>query len=253
MTHAYRAQEILSRARRDGKVLAEQVAQELEVTVQTVRRDLNRLCDQGILARIHGGAVLPSGTENLAYTDRRALREGAKSRIGAATAAQIPNGASVFLDIGTTVEAVAENMLRHTGLLVVTNNINVANILSANQDADILLAGGLLRRSDGGLVGEITAQFARQFKVDIAVIGTSAIDLAGDALDFDFREVRVAQIVKAGARRSFLVADQSKLARSAPVRVAPVAEFDAWITDQSPPDVLGKLCKERSCEVIVAA
>jgi DeoR family glycerol-3-phosphate regulon repressor len=134
----------------------------------------------------------------------------------------------------------------------VTNNIHVANILSENPDTDILLAGGLLRRSDGGLVGEVTADFVRQFKVDVAVLGASAIDQAGDALDFDFREVRVAQAVMSRARRSILVADRSKLARTAPVAIAPVGSFDLWITDAAPPAELTRRVEAGKCEILVA-
>ncbi len=249
----YRLDEILSRARADGKVAAEDIARSFGVTVQTVRRDLNALCKQGLLTRVYGGAVLPSGTNNLGYEDRRRLNETVKDQIGAACGLRIPNGASVFLDIGTTAEAVARAIMGHSGLLVVTNNINVANILAANADAEILLAGGMLRRADGGLVGEITADFVRRFKVDVAVIGASAIDEAGDALDFDFREVGVAQTVMSGARRSFLVADASKLARGAPVRLANLAEFDTWITDATPPDALARICIAAGTEIAITA
>lgn len=248
----YRLDEILVKARSEGKVSADELARSFGVTVQTVRRDLATLCDQGLLTRVYGGAILPSGTRNIGYEDRRRLHDEEKDRIGAACARRIPDGASLFLDIGTTVETVARALLRHDGLMVVTNNINVANILAANAGAEILLAGGILRRADGGLVGEVTADFVRQFKVDTAVIGTSAIDAAGDTLDFDFREVRVAQTVMREARRAFLVADASKLARTAPVRLASLRDFDTWFTDRRPPESLDRLCAESGTEVVVA-
>lgn len=252
MPTALRTSEIMSLLRRDGQVGAEQLARHFAVTVQTIRRDLNELAREGLVSRVHGGAVLPSGTRNIGYAERRSLGEDAKSRIGRAAAERIPNGASVFLDIGTTSEAVARALLGHSGLMVVTNNIHVANILAESPDTDVLLAGGLLRRTDGGLVGEVTADFVRQFKVDVAVLGASAIDQAGDALDFDFREVRVAQAVMDKARRAMLVADRSKLARTAPVAIAPVAEFDLWITDAPPPPELTRRCVEGGCEIVVA-
>jgi DeoR family glycerol-3-phosphate regulon repressor len=248
----YRLDEILTKARERGKVSAEELADGFGVTVQTVRRDLNTLCEQGLLTRVYGGAILPSGTRNIGYEDRRRLHEAEKERIGQACARRIPNGASVFLDIGTTAEAVARALLKHEGLMVVTNNINVANILATNADAEILLAGGILRRADGGLVGEVTADFVRQFKVDTAVIGASAIDEAGDALDFDFREVRVAQTVLSGARRAFLVADASKLSRTAPVRLAALSAFDTWFTDAAPGDGLARRCAEAGTEIAIA-
>jgi DeoR family glycerol-3-phosphate regulon repressor len=250
---SYRQQQIMARARSDGRVLVEPLARHFGVTVQTIRRDLAQLCDAGLLARVHGGAVLPSGTRNIGYEDRRGLNLDAKEAIGRVAAAQITPGASVFLDIGTTAEAVARALLRHTGLLVVTNNINVANILVANPEAEIVLAGGLLRRSDGGLVGEATVDVVRQFKVDTAVIGCSAMDEDGDVLDFDFREVRVAQAVMETARRRILVADHSKLARSAPVRIGTLRAFDLWVTDARPPERLRRRIADWDTDVVVAA
>lgn len=244
-----RLDDIMSEARRDGRVSAEALARRFGVSVQTIRRDLAALADRGLLNRVYGGAVLPSGTRNTGYAARRDLNAAAKTRIGQACARQVPDGASVFLDIGTTCEAVAEALVGHENLLVVTNNINVATILSANPSADILLAGGILRRTDGGLVGEVTADFVRQFKVDIAIVGVSAIDAAGDALDFDFREVRVSQAVMGLARRSFLAADSSKLGRTAPVRLASLAEFDLWATDAPPPEALAALCARGRTEI----
>lgn len=252
MPVSYRLEEILSRARADGRVTVEGIARHFGVTAQTARRDLNTLCARGLLARDHGGAVLPSGIRNIGYEDRRGLNHPAKAAIGAETARRIPNGASVFLDIGTTVEAVAQALGRHDGLLVVTNNVHVANILAANPSAEILLAGGLLRRSDGGLVGEVTADFVRQFKVDYAVIGASAMDWSADVLDYDFREVRVAQAVMTEARNRILAADQTKLSRTAPVRLSPISAFQTWVTDAPPPGPVAARCAAGECDVVVA-
>lgn len=253
MSDAFRRQDILARARRDGKVAVNALARQFGVTVQTIRRDLSALAEAGLLARVHGGALLPSGTRNIGYTDRTTLNHAAKEAIGRIAAHQITNGASVYLDIGTTAEAVARALLRHEGLLVVTNNINVANILIDSPDAEIVLAGGVLRRTDGGLVGEATLEFVRQFKVDTAVIGASALDREGDVLDFDFREVRVAQAVMGLARRRILVADGSKLSRSAPVRLGSLRDFDIWVTDRSPGDRLRRACAEWRTEIAVAS
>lgn len=246
----FRHGEILSRIRRDGKVRADALAEELGVTVQTIRRDLSDLSEAGLVARVHGGAVLRSGTRNIGYEDRRALNADAKAWIGEAVAKRIPNGASVFLDIGTTVEAVAQALKRHDGLLVVTNSMNAATILSDNPAAEVILTGGILRRADGGLVGEVTADFVRQFRVDTAIIAASAIDASGDALDFDFREVRVAQAMIAQARRSLLVADSSKLDRAAPVRIAGIEAFSAFFTDAPPPDTVAQAAARGSTELV---
>jgi len=252
MSEDLRHATILAHAKSEGRVRADALARLLGVSVQTIRRDLATLARSGALTRVHGGAVLPSGTVNIDYDARRELHHEGKAAIGRVAAARIPNGTSVYLDIGTTSEAVARALLRHSDLLAVTNNINIANILMANREAEVVLAGGVLRRSDGGLVGEATADFMRQFKVDTAIIGASAVDGDGDVLDFDFREVQVARAVLDLARRAILVADGSKLGRSAPVRIGTLAQFDLWITDRRPPPDLLHACAGWHTEVVVA-
>lgn len=231
MSRTFRLPEILQIARRTGKVTVDGLAGHFEVTLQTIRRDLTELANAGALARVHGGAVLPSGTTNIGYQERRNLNDSAKLAIARACAAAIPADASIFLNIGTSTEAVARELLRHRNILVVTNNINVANILNANPDCEIIVTGGTLRRSDGGLIGSLTTQMIRQFKFDLAVIGCSAMDDDGDLLDFDLDEVNVSQSIIAQARKTFLVADHSKFQRHAPARIASLAAIDTVFTD----------------------
>ncbi len=247
-----RQADILAQARATGRVVVEDLAQGFAVTVQTIRRDLTEMCEAGVLDRIHGGAVLPSGVTNIGYEDRRRLNAEAKERIGVATARLIPNGASLFLNIGTTTEAVARALLSHANLMVVTNNMNVAQILAGNPSAEVILTGGSLRRADGGLVGDLAVQTIRQFKVDVAVIGASGIDGAGDLLDFDVQEVRVARAILDQARGSILVADQGKLSRAAPVRIASLTELDTWVTDAAPSASLASLCEDAGTEIRLA-
>nr|WP_174825771.1 MULTISPECIES: DeoR/GlpR family DNA-binding transcription regulator [unclassified Ruegeria] len=228
---SFRQSDILKIAKQDGRVMVEELAETFNVTVQTIRRDLSELADMGKLDRVHGGAVLRSGVSNIGYEDRRALNADTKTRIAQTCAKDIPDGASLFMNIGTSTEAVARQLLNHKDLMVVTNNMNVANILVENTDCEIVVAGGVLRRSDGGLVGNLTISTIEQFKFDYAVIGCSALDAEGDLLDFDFQEVRVSQTIIAQARQTLLVADHSKFQRTAPARIASLAEVDVFYTD----------------------
>lgn len=252
MSQSFRQPDILEIARRQGKVTVEDLAEHFGVTLQTIRRDLTELADAGKLERVHGGAVVPSGTTNIGYEHRRGLNEEAKTAIARACARDIPEYASIFLNIGTSTEAVARELLRHRNLMVVTNNMNVANILVENADCQIIVAGGTLRRSDGGLVGNLTTQTIEQFKFDLAVIGCSALDEDGDLLDFDIQEVGVSQTIIRQSRKTFLVADQSKFQRSAPARIASLRDIDVFYTDCALPSALSQHCEEWKTRVIVA-
>ncbi|SPF79551.1 DeoR/GlpR family DNA-binding transcription regulator [Pseudoprimorskyibacter insulae] len=252
MSQSLRHTQILDIARREGAVKVEDLAQHFGVTLQTIRRDLAEMDENGHLERVHGGAVLPSGTVNIGYEYRQSMNDEAKRAIAKACAAQVPGDCSLFLNIGTSTEAVARELLAHRSLMVVTNNMNVANILVRNPDCDITLTGGTLRRSDGGLVGPLTQDAVARFKFDIAVIGCSALDEDGDLLDFDFQEVGVSQTIIRQARRVFLVADHSKISRHAPAKIAPLSEVDVLITDLPLPEPLRAKCAEWGVEVIYA-
>lgn len=249
---SFRQSEILAIARSEGRVVVEDLAQRFDVTLQTIRRDLADLADAGHLDRVHGGAVPRSGATNLGYERRRRMNEGAKAAIARACAAAIPENCSLVLNLGTTTEAVARELLHHANITVLTNNMNVATTLVANPGCEILVAGGAFRRSDGGLVGELTAEFFSHFKVDVAVIGVSALDADGDLLDYDLAEVRVSKAILRQARRVFLVADNSKLERSAPVRLASLRDVTCLFTDRALPDELAARCREWGTEVVVA-
>ena len=246
-----RQRDILTLARREGRVSVDDLAARFEVSPQTIRKDLNELCDQRLLSRVHGGAVLASGVENVAYEARRFIAQSEKRAIGAAAAGLIPDNASLFINVGTTTEEVARALTdRHQGLLVITNNLNVANALYRHDRIDVIVAGGPVRRADGAVIGAAAVEFVSQFKVDYAVIGASAIDEDGALLDFDVREVQVARAIIENARRVVLVADKLKLERTAPVRIGHLGEVDVFVTDALPSEPLRELCRARHVTLV---
>jgi DeoR family glycerol-3-phosphate regulon repressor len=247
-----RQSDILNIARAFGRVMVEDLARRFEVSAQTIRKDLNDLCDQRSLTRIHGGAIIASGVENLAYEARRFVAADEKKAIGVAAAAQIPNGCSLFINIGTTTEEVASALTSHEDLLVITNNLNVAMQLYRHPRVEVIVAGGNVRRSDGAVIGSSAISLIGQFKVDYAIIGASAIDEEGALLDFDYREVQVSQAIIANARSVMLVSDSSKFQRSAPVRIAHLSQIQTFVTDAPLPVGLQTICQARGIEVIVA-
>jgi DeoR family transcriptional regulator, glycerol-3-phosphate regulon repressor len=248
-----RLTDILELARQRGRVEVEWLASHFDVTPQTIRKDLNDLCDRQLLQRIHGGAVYPSGVTNFAYDARRSVAADSKVLIGLAAARLIPDNSSVILNIGTTTEQVATALRRHQGLMVITNNINVANILRDAPSAEVVIAGGVVRHSDGGIMGEATVDFIRQFKVDFAVIGASAIDRDGSILDYDFREVKVSQAIIGQARKTILVSDSLKFERTAPVRIADLSMIDVFVTEIEPPREIVEYCRAHDVELVIAA
>lgn len=248
-----RQQEILDYAGNNGEVQVEPLAELFNVTPQTIRRDLNLLCTLRLLQRVHGGAIAHDGVSNLGYEARSQLYADEKKVIGEQAAALIPNDCSLFVNIGTTTEQVAQHLINHLGMLVITNNINVVNTLRRSVTIEVMTAGGVVRREDGGIVGGATVDFIQQFKVDYAVIGASAIEADGTILDYDPQEVRVAQAIIANARSTILVADSMKFERSAPVRIGNISQLDYFVTDQKPPDSFCKLCETHEVNLVVTS
>ena len=248
-----RQTELLEMVRQHGSATVEALAERFGVTLQTVRRDVKLMAEAGLLARFHGGARVPrSTTENIGYRQRQHDEQGAKRAIARAVAAAVPTGCSLILNIGTTTEAVARELLGHKGLSVITNNLNVAAILADNRDCEVIVAGGVVRSRDRGIVGEATVDFIRQFRADIAVIGISGIEADGTLRDFDFQEVKVTQTILASAREVWLAADHSKFNRPAMVEVARVGQLDMLYTDQLPPPPFGTLLAEAGVQCWVA-
>ena len=250
MTPSMRQAKIVELARQQGEVSVEELVAAFNVTPQTIRKDLNVLCDRGALKRTHGGAMHPSGVENVEYEARRQIAPAEKRAIGRAAATLIPDHASLFINIGTTTEAVSQALSEHRGLMVITNNINVANHLRVVPNTEVVIAGGVVRPSDGGIVGEAAVDFIRQFKVDFAVIGVSGIDPDGALLDFDFREVKVAQAIIANARHVILVSDSTKFERTAPVRIGHLSQVDTFVTDVCRTPEIRTICAENDVELI---
>lgn len=248
----YRQSEIIEMLRQSGRVGVEELATHFGVTLQTIRRDLNELSEAKALVRVHGGAMIASGVANLAYEARQHVAQQSKRLIGEAAARLVPDNASLLINIGTTTEEVAKALSGHSGLLVITNNLHVANELHRSKSVQVIVTGGSIRQGDGGIVGAVTVSQIEQFRVDMAIIGTSAIDPDGTLLDFDVREVEISRAIIEHARKIILVADSSKFSRSAPVKIAQLSEIDIFVTDRLPSEEVADMCRRCGVEVIEA-
>jgi DeoR family glycerol-3-phosphate regulon repressor len=247
-----RQRRILELVPRQGFVSIESLSKHFRVSAQTIRRDINELCDRALLQRFHGGAGLTSSVENIAYDSRQILCLEEKARIAHLIASDIPDNASLFIDIGTTSEEVAKALRDHSGLRVITNNFNVAAILSGNPGREVIITGGLVRPADLGIVGEATEDFIDQFKVDFGIITVSSIDADGTLLEYDYREVRAAQRIIKNSRRVVLAADHTKFSRSAMVRLGDLSSVDDLYTDQEPPENITKILEQFDVSLHIA-
>jgi DeoR family glycerol-3-phosphate regulon repressor len=252
MNQTRRSELIVSLIKQRGFMSIDDLVTECNVTPQTIRRDLNQLSESGIISRYHGGAGIAASRENAPYQDRKTYNKIVKERIADAIANMIPDGASLFINIGTTTEMVALRLLNHRNLHIVTNNIHVATILSAKEDFSVIIAAGEVRYRDGGIIGEATCDFISQFHMDYGIIGISGISNEGALLDFDFREVKVSQAILKNARKVILAADASKFERRAMVKQGNISQVDYLVSDEVPPDEIQEIIKQNSITFIKA-
>ncbi len=249
-TLSARQEAIILLVEQTGFATIAELAERFDVTTQTIRRDVNALCGSQDLARFHGGVGLPNSVQNEDYSDRRSVLASAKDDIGTLVRSIIPNNASLFMNIGTTTEAVAQHLLNHQGLRIVTNNLHIADVFSKVPGYQVMVSGGYVRGGDGGIVGEGAIDFLRGFRLDFGIIGISGIDPDGSLLDFDYREVRAAQAIIANARKTILVADHTKFGRAAMAKVAALDSIDVLVTDMPVPPAFDDVMESAGVEVV---
>lgn len=254
MKQTTRHKEIIKLVQKNGYISTDNLVEHFNVSPQTIRRDLNELADENKIRRHHGGATTQQSSVNTAYSARKVMQSHEKDSIAEALVKHIPDGATLFIDIGTTPESIAKELVKkHKDLRVVTNNINVAGILMGNEDFKVILAGGEVRNKDGGIVGEATLDFIKQFRLDFGILGISGIDYDGSLLDFDYHEVRVKKAIIENSRRIYLAVDHTKFGRNAMVNLANISELDMLITDLTPPDEIVAILKEHNIPLEVTS
>ncbi len=246
-----RQAEIADLVREHGFLSVDALSDRFEVTSQTIRRDLNTLCDHGVARRRHGGIESASPAGNLAYDSRQILARVAKQAIAREVARHIEDNASLAFSIGTTPELVAEALLRHDGLKIFTNNLNIAMLACRNPGFEVTIAGGRLRNGDRDILGEGLAGFLSSLMVDIGIFGAAGVAEDGTLLDFYPEEVQARRLIRQNSRKTFLVVDYTKFSRAAHVRGGNIVEATKVFCEKRPPDNIVEMLDESGTELIV--
>lgn len=235
-----------------GYMNIDELAQLLEVSTQTVRRDIRKLSEQGLITRHHGGAGRASSVVNTAFEQREVSLTDEKKAIAEAIADYIPDGSTIFITIGTTVEHVARALLNHNELRIITNSLRVAHILYKNPRFEVMVPGGTLRPHNSGIIGPAANAFVQGFRADYLVTSVGAIESDGTLLEFDVNEACVATSMMRHSRHILLAADHTKYHASAAVDIGNITQAAALFTDEMPPAALKARLKESQVEIIIS-
>lgn len=243
-----RQRDILGHVRSKGRATIEGFARLYGVSPQTIRRDVNALCEAGALRRVHGGVEAPRAA-NLLYSSRRNLNEAAKRSIGAAFGAMIPSGASLAVSIGTTPEYAIHALHGQTSLTVLTNNLNIALFACDRDGWTVRVPGGTVRAGDRDILGRQVDAFFERYQVDFGVFGVGGVAGDGTLLDFTEDEVAARLSILRNCRHSVLLLDHTKFGRTAHVRGGHLDEVDTVLCDRPLPAALAARLARRGVSV----
>ena len=246
-----RRAQIADLVRAKGTLVVEQLSEQFGVAAQTIRRDLNFLCDRGMGRRIHGGIQRVSPIGNTAYAWRKILNAGAKQAIAQTVAAHIPEGVSLAFSIGTTPELISRALITRQNLKVFTNNLRIAMAMSENPTCEVTMAGGRIRQGDLDILGPGMEELFSAYKVDIGIYGVGGVDEDGTLLDYYEEEVRARQIIQENSRQTYIVLDHSKFGRSAHVRGGLLEHATKVFCDQTPPPAICEILNACGTELVI--
>lgn len=235
MNPSKRHRAILTLLQQDGTVTISDLARKLDVSLETIRRDIKPLASDGTIVKMHGAISLPSITGEAPFEKRMRENAEAKKAIAVAMAATVRDGDSIMLDTGTTTSFLARELLGHRRLTVITNSSDIARTLSTINDNRVYMAGGELRSDNGAAFGVSAIEFVSRFSVTHAVISTGAVDSVTGVMDFDLEEAEFARTVISCGRRSVVITDHTKFGRQGLVKVCDFSELSEIITDRAPP------------------
>lgn len=252
-TESQTGREILAALRESGGASrTAPLAARLGVSEETVRRNVKRLAAQGLVRRVHGGVHLPDESPEPSFRQRMGVNPELKRRIAGRVAALIGDGASLFLDIGSTTAFIARALRDHSDLFVVTNSVEVAHLLSARRGNRVFMAGGELRAHDGGAFGAEALAFVSRFQVDYAVFSAVALDARSGFMLHDLEEAEFSRAIISRARTRIVAADSTKFDRSAPIAVGDPALVDILVSDAAPGTELAEALRGWQIELVLS-
>jgi DeoR family transcriptional regulator, fructose operon transcriptional repressor len=234
MLPTQRRQAILAQVREQAAVSAEDLARQFGVSVETIRRDLRRLGDRGLLERVYGGATRPAGRSSEGSFATRSTRNIDRKRAIAALAASLVEPEeTIVIDVGTTALEVARALPAGFRGRVLTNSVPAAMEVSARSDVELLLCGGQVRAGDGACAGAHAEAFFDEFYADRAFLGSGGVHPQAGLTDFYPAEVAVRRTIIGHTAMTYVLADSSKLGEIAVHRVCPLGRLTAVVTDDA--------------------
>ena len=232
MLTSHRKQELLTRLKRDGKLVAKDFSIEMDVSEDTIRRDLRELAREGLLQRVHGGA-LPASPAIADFAGREEIRHEGKVAIGRAAASMIQSGQVVILDGGTTSREIARNLPAELQATVITHSPTIALELVTHKAVDVVLLGGLLFKHSVVAVGAACFEAISRVRADIFFMGVTGVHPQTGLTTGDFEEASIKRALSHAAAETYVLTSAEKLNTASPYLVLGLAEVTGIITEKT--------------------
>ncbi|MGD8850525.1 MAG: DeoR/GlpR family DNA-binding transcription regulator [Anaerolineales bacterium] len=251
-----RRRKIIEIVQESGSMTVADLCELFDVSEMTIRRDLRDLDKEGVLRRVHGGAVSNLGRSyEPPYTVRTTRHANNKAAIGQRAADLVVDGDSIALDVGTTTLEIARALKGKRNLTILTASIPIANEvvsnLSLNSDVRLILTGGIVRPGELSLIGNIAERTYDDFHVDKAFIGVGGLSLEDGLTEYNIEDARVKKPLIEHSRERIVVTDSSKLGQTTFSAVAPLSMVDKLVTDSNITDAFVRELTQRSIEVLI--
>lgn len=242
---------VLTRLRHRGTVNVQELSDLLRISPSTVRRDLRDLEVRGMLRRVHGGATVLDASEP-DQPQRAATQLEEKGRMAEAALPLIRDHSTVLISGGTTTETLAARLGTRRGLTVVTNALPIAQALAATATVDVIVLGGVLRHREQSLLGHLTERALAELQIDQIFTSSFGLDAETGLTGAHVDEAQTDRALLAAARRIVVLADESKLGRRGPVRLAPLTQVSTLVTDAGPGHPVCAALARQGSDVIAA-
>lgn len=236
-----------------GYYSVEELAELLDVSTQTIRRDIKKLNNDRLVIRHHGGASSPATKNNLDYEVRKVSDTEQKHAIGKAIADLIPDNSTVFITIGTTAEVIASHLAKKNNLQVITNSLRVASVLHTNKSIDVLIPSGKVKAFNGGIVGTEAMDFISNFRFDYLVTSAASVDVDGTLLEYDLNETMITQTVMKSARHVLVAMDSSKFIPKGSITLANIEDVTYFLTDKKPSPTIEAAAKKGDTKLVICS
>lgn len=246
-----RQSEILKSVRLHGTCMIGDLAGDLGVSDETIRRDVRSLVNEGLVLKVHGAIVAPDHMREDPFMLRLQENQEEKLRIAERAAGMVNHGDALMFDTGSTTTYVAHSLVSQRNLFAITNSVEVARSLAGRNNNRVYMAGGELRADDGAAFGETATDFVAQFQVDKAFLSIAAISPESGFMDNELWEAEFSRMVIRQAKNVITVADHSKFERRALVKVCDFDTVDTLITTRTPPPPIAAKLKAADVDVIV--